>query len=370
MKNLRNDSGISENIGVILMVSVVVIGVAIVSVTMMSEPTPEEIPNADIIIGCEEAAGGANVTFNVTLYHNGGDTLIPDDLMVRAYDSNDQLIENVTLYEGESTDPFAVSDTLTFWTDTRPKRISVIYTGGSSSAPLKSLDIGSTVEDDQAALESASVDTTPTLTATPTGGGEPTQTVTATVTPTMMPTPSPCHDTLLNTANPKEGYLEQGGYMEFRVRGPWSEIKVTGTVYDLAINDTVQLVIGNDGKGEIFATPTEIDKFDKFDDVAVFINGEYKESGIINKIYINTYDNYESTLNLIVPSSNHWTDFWVDGARIIPSTQDNRPITLYGLKVGTGSYPETGSYAQFNLDNKDMGIWYQGGAENFQITTF
>jgi len=174
MKDLRNDLGISENIGVILMVSVVVLGAAIVSVTITSEPAPEEIPNADIIIGCEDATGG---TFNVTLFHNGGDTLIPDDLEVRAYDSDNQPIE-ITLYEGESMDPFAVSDILTFSTDTKPTRIIVIYTGGASPAALKSLDIGSTAEGNQAAWDSIFVDTTVSPTATPTGGGEPTQTVT------------------------------------------------------------------------------------------------------------------------------------------------------------------------------------------------
>jgi len=358
MKNLRNDSGISENIGVILMVSVVVIGVAIVSVTMMSEPTPEEIPNADIIIGCEEAAGGANVTFNVTLYHNGGDTLIPDDLMVRAYDSNDQLIENVTLYEGESTDPFAVSDTLTFWTDTRPKRISVIYTGGSSSAPLKSLDIGSTVEDDQAALESASVDTTPSPTATQDDEEED-------------PTPSPCHDIWLHTDNPKDGYLLKGTLIEFRVRGPGSSVTVTGTRYDLDNNDVVKLVIGNDqpkdGKGAIDATNLQITSFRQFNDAAVYINGEYKESGIINSIEINSYDNYYSNLTLIVPESKNskYTNFIVDGVPLIQEAT-KRSITLYNLKVG---YSNSTEYPNgiLMLNCQDMGIDYRGGAENYQI---
>lgn len=334
MKIRGNDLGISENIGVILMVSVVVIGVAIVSVTVTSEPAPEEIPNADIIIGCENATGG---TFNVTLYHNGGDTLMPDDLVVRAYDSNDQLIENVTLYEGESTDPFAVSDTLTFRTDTRPKRISVLYTGGASSAALKSLDIGSTVEDDQAAQESASVDTTASPTATPTGGGEPTPT--QTVTPGPYPPGSAIYgDSIWLNGPKKPSILVHGTYIKFRYVQTSAPSYITftdGTSIVPDNNDIIKIAMeGTQTTGKIELAFDRVKPETKGFTAKVYRNNmsvpEY--TGKISTIQIQDFTDYESTLTLMMPALKEETQLTVDGVQIITSWPHNTSaINIYNI---------------------------------------
>jgi len=142
MKLFNNDLGISENIGVILMVSVAVIGVAIVSVSVTSEPTPEEIPNADLIVGYEKIASN---NFSINLFHNGGDTLIPSELDVQAWDEYDRRID----VPKSTSDQFAIGDILSFFCDKEPVRISVLYTGGSSTAMLKSLDLGSKIDADK-----------------------------------------------------------------------------------------------------------------------------------------------------------------------------------------------------------------------------
>lgn len=143
MKPFKNDLGISENIGVILIVSVAVIGAAIVGISVTSEPTPDEIPNADLIVGYEKIASN---NFSINLFHNGGDTLTSSDLDVWAWNGYDQPIE---IRKSTISDQFAISDTLSYFCDEEPTRISVLYTGGSSSAMLKSLDLGSKIDPDK-----------------------------------------------------------------------------------------------------------------------------------------------------------------------------------------------------------------------------
>ena len=163
------------------------------------------------------------------------------------------------------------------------------------------------------------------------------------------------YDTLLNTAEGKPGYLTPGGYVEFRVTGANSYVKIGGTRYDLATGNTVRLVIGTDGQGQINMGGSMITMFD-YDDVTLYINGNQKKRGKIDEIYSSNYEAIVSTLTLSVPPVDKWTQFIVDGETII-NTNDGRKITLYNLMPRTNG--------MMNLNNHPEGIYFVGSITDY-----
>jgi len=171
----RNEDGISENIGIMLIVVVAVAGVAIVGVTMTSQETPDEVPNLDIIIGCDQSPVNAS-EYNITLFHNGGDTISASEFEIQAYNAAGEAI-HVRPCAGSSDDIWSIGDTTSFIADDEPASILIIYTAGSAGAMLKSLDLR--VPDNEEDIpQDVFVDETGMPTGTPTGG------------PTVTPTPS------------------------------------------------------------------------------------------------------------------------------------------------------------------------------------
>ena len=63
-----DEKAVSEVIGVVLLISVTVLGVALVAVTFLSQSGPSEIPHASVM------AGAKGTTF--VLSHEGGDALV------------------------------------------------------------------------------------------------------------------------------------------------------------------------------------------------------------------------------------------------------------------------------------------------------
>lgn len=63
----NSDRAVSETIGAVMLISVVVVAVAIIGVVLTSQGTPQNIPALDAVI--------SNVDRTVFVYHDGGDTL-------------------------------------------------------------------------------------------------------------------------------------------------------------------------------------------------------------------------------------------------------------------------------------------------------
>jgi FlaG/FlaF family flagellin (archaellin) len=63
-----HEAGVSEVIGVVLLIGIVVTAVAVVSVLLFSQSTPQKIPNINFMTGTDNSG-------NLYLYHNGGDNL-------------------------------------------------------------------------------------------------------------------------------------------------------------------------------------------------------------------------------------------------------------------------------------------------------
>lgn len=178
-----------------------------------------------------------------------------------------------------------------------------------------------------------------------------------TISASFSSTPTDIHHIYLNAA--KRGYIESGGYMQFTVTGPYSQIKIDKQLFELSPGDSIRLTIGNDGSGTIFINSGQIDDF-SFHNIMLTINGEIMGTGQITKIYISSYSNYVSTLDIVVPSKYQWTDFRVEYTSLIYG-DNSSAISIYDLKPSV-------STNIMNLNAADNDIFYEGGGSGYTVT--
>ncbi|MDD5509161.1 MAG: PKD domain-containing protein, partial [Bacteroidales bacterium] len=188
---MLNEKGVSEVIGAILLVSLVILGAMIVAVLFLSQPPPQEIPQVNAIAG--------NNTTHIFLLHDGGDPLTPLETIIRIDGGRDPgtielLREDGTVEESPWTSgEWSVGKTLKVEDPYQPPQsVSLVYSGGSSQALL----LTSTFVGTLPTAPTGTTTTSPTGTAT-----TPTTTVTTTVTTsvtttttTTSPTPTPTPD--------------------------------------------------------------------------------------------------------------------------------------------------------------------------------
>jgi len=157
----------------------------------------------------------------------------------------------------------------------------------------------------------------------------------------------------------KDGSLQQGGYMQFRVTGPYSYIRHGNTYYNLNNGDIVRLEITSDGTGNIYATSSTVNNF-RFNNVRLTLNGVDKGTKDIGSgdIWISGYDSYLSTLTLIVPARSEWTQLNVNDVSIIYGI-DSREIRIFNLR------PDTWGVMNLNTRND---VFYSGAATGYQLT--
>ncbi len=160
------------------------------------------------------------------------------------------------------------------------------------------------------------------------------------------------HTATLNAG--KAAYVELGGVVQFTVTGPYSGITVNGVSYSLNPGDTVKLVMGSNGYGSISSSSSMITTFE-FDDVSLTINGEFRNRGPVSNIYINGYENYQSTLNLYMPSASTSTYFVFDGTPLINWATSSAAVRITGLS------------GAMNLASTSTNVYYVGGATGYTI---
>ena len=130
-----HDAGISEAIGAIMLISVVVLGVAIVGVVLTSQPPPQKLPAVSAIIFSNGSV--------VHIYHDGGDTLKSSEISILV---NGNV---VPFSKGGSPAPWtwSVGDTLINSTPITgtPQTVRIVYVPGSytiASADFSTLGSG------------------------------------------------------------------------------------------------------------------------------------------------------------------------------------------------------------------------------------
>ncbi|NMB77560.1 MAG: type IV pilin [Methanomicrobiales archaeon] len=131
-ENVKCDpqAAVSEIIGAILMISLVVAAVAIVAVVLMSQSTPEQVPNINFMTGTNSDGT------KLYLYHNGGDTLRRGQFAV-VTDTDPAPRTDYEISDG--SDEWSLGTNLILTVASPPSRVSVVYSGGKTgSTVLKS----------------------------------------------------------------------------------------------------------------------------------------------------------------------------------------------------------------------------------------
>jgi len=133
---MLNEKGVSEVIGAILLVSLVILGAMIVAVLFLSQPPPQEIPQVNAIAG-NDTVGGVEYIY---LLHDGGDPLTPMETIIRIDGGRDPGTIEISTEDGSykpwMSGEWSVGKTLRITDDQPPQSVSLVYSGGSSQALL------------------------------------------------------------------------------------------------------------------------------------------------------------------------------------------------------------------------------------------
>jgi hypothetical protein len=128
-----DNSGVSELIGAMLLILLAIIGIAIISVMLLSSSGSEVIPKVDILAG-KSGSGG------FYLYNNGGDSLKNGEyrVLVDLNDGNGYV-------DGQFSQPpggvWSPGDSITYTGLGIPLSAMLVYTGGETEALLSSSSI-------------------------------------------------------------------------------------------------------------------------------------------------------------------------------------------------------------------------------------
>lgn len=245
-RSADQSAGVSEVIGSVLLISLVVAGAAIVGIVLLSQQTPTKIPNVNFMVGRDPLGS------QLYLYHNGGESLKKGAFSVVV----DGVAQPYVILGG--TDNWSLGKNLCLTFSSPPKQVQVIYnTTGSGATVLSSASIN--------------VSTTP--------GFTPAD-ISATA-----PLPNYCMVCDLNTIPDQvaAAYMNNltgdyilfgrstlsdipaspgGGFFNFTVTQPESSIQISGAVaafpYPLTTGDTVSLAQTAATGYKIFSIGNEI----------------------------------------------------------------------------------------------------------------
>lgn len=121
----RNETGFSEIVGALVLISVFVLAFAIIAVIILSQPQPGNIPAVNIRITSEGQI--------VKIFHDGGDSLTTGDYSIWV-DGTD--ITPAMIKTGSTPNQWTIGDVLTYTKPgtISPSNIKVIYSRAGSAA--------------------------------------------------------------------------------------------------------------------------------------------------------------------------------------------------------------------------------------------
>jgi hypothetical protein len=124
---MLNNRAVSEVIGAIVLVGMVMLGVALVWLLLFSSPAPTKVPVLDTVISNRSKA--------IYILHKGGDPLRAGEYQIFV-DGGDQT-GNFT-FLGSGTEPWSVGETLYALSPTVPKRIVILFnlSGGNGGGSV------------------------------------------------------------------------------------------------------------------------------------------------------------------------------------------------------------------------------------------
>ena len=133
LKNARSrESGVSEIIGAVLLIALVVAAIAIIGVGLTSQPLPKKIPALDAVISTS-----GNI---VQITHNGGDTLQKADMVILV-DGVDRTASFSKAGGDTSWQSLAPGESLTI-NNANPDSVRIVYKSADATALLSSATFG------------------------------------------------------------------------------------------------------------------------------------------------------------------------------------------------------------------------------------
>lgn len=188
-----NVRAVSELIGAILLVGLVITAMAIVAVLVLSNPPPEEVPHLNALAG--------NTSDTILLYHTGGDELKEEQTLIRINNNPDPIPHSEIYMKSEdgtvessswatTKTQWGVGKTLVIPSPVSPQSITVTYQGPTSQHLVLSTSFIAGGGITTPMTTGTTVTTTTTITTTATTTVPTTNATTPTPTsPTPTPTP-------------------------------------------------------------------------------------------------------------------------------------------------------------------------------------
>jgi len=128
----RRESGVSETIGAVLLIALVVTAIAIVGVMLSSQPLPKKIPALDSVI--------STYGNTIQITHNGGDALQKEDMMilVNGVDKTSSFLK-----EGSpSWQTWTTGESLTLPDNVNPDNVKIVFKDAQTTTLLSSANFG------------------------------------------------------------------------------------------------------------------------------------------------------------------------------------------------------------------------------------
>lgn len=138
---IKSESGVSELIGAILLVSLVVMLIMVVTTVIISQPRPEKIPELSATISTSYDTGMSTYLVNIT--HMGGDGLKPEEYLVVI---NGVTVTPIKIFE-PGTDPWTLKNEWSFQSPNmviksanKPNIVELYYSGPSNRVLIAKAD--------------------------------------------------------------------------------------------------------------------------------------------------------------------------------------------------------------------------------------
>lgn len=131
MARCPGEEGVSEIIGVMLLVGVTVLAVAVVAAVLLSGPHPDEIPRATIVAGNESG--------RLALVHEGGDPLGAGEYRVYI-DTGNGLADGTDMFSEPAGGVWSIGGTLVYNGAGTPERVVVTAVSGGGETILAEPD--------------------------------------------------------------------------------------------------------------------------------------------------------------------------------------------------------------------------------------
>ena len=343
---IDTSSGVSEIVGSMLLISLVVAGVAIVAVVLFSQSSPQEVPNVNFMTGTNNPP-----TF-LYLYHNGGDTLTSGQFMVLV----DGVAKPYTISGGG--DRWSLGKNLIVPITAAPGNVALVYNVSGSG--------GVVIHSASANVASVSGPVSPDI-----------------VTGISYPPAVDITQLMANVTNNTINYyrengtlIQPGGSLQFTVTRANSTMYTTSATVPVALNpgDVVTITPDSVSQGmRVFGIGDQIWELTS-EKATVAISNQPVYTGPIIHSWITGYTNLRSDLNLSTASSPglFFTEFAVNNYPSYERSQTFSSQIVNGTSSRTilisSARPDSIGLFVLQFDNKTKSTYFVGSASGYTVT--